>query len=202
MPITGAVAVLFILAVGTTIAVAAALLSLYTYSRRRDAIDWELGTSYLVKEKGSNRGFALFHKLVGETERGMVITRTFPEKIRSTEHLTNSSIWWLSREESEQSINPTSLAKLTHVVKEFIEERKEAIVLLDGLEYLILQNGFETALRFIQALNDLVILNKATLIVPVDPASLSVKELSLLEKEMETHRLSMNILRFFGESVT
>ena len=88
------------------------------------------------------------------------------------------------------------------MVKEFIEERKEAIILLDGLEYLILQNGFETSLRFIQALNDLVILNKATLIVPVNPASLSVKELSLLEKEMETHRLSYNILRFFGESVT
>lgn len=202
MQSTGAVTVLIIIAVGTTIAVASALLYLFYYSKRREIADWELGASYLVKEKGYNRGLALFQKLISDSDSGMVITRTFPEKIRTSENLEGVSLWWLTREESQQSINPSSLAKLTHIVKDFIQNHEEAIILLDGLEYLILQNGFETALRFIQALNDLVILHKATLIVPVNPSSLSVKELSLLEKEMETHRLSMNILRFFGESVS
>lgn len=200
MPSTGAVTVLIILAVGTIIAIAVALLFLLRYSRRLESEEWELGVSYLVKEKGSDRGFAFFHRLLeSRNMNGMVITRTFPEKIQKSERFENVPIWWLSREENPQSVDPLSLAKIAHVIKEFVQQKERAVVLLDGLEYLILQNGFETALRFIQALNDLITLNKATLIVPVNPSSLSVKELSLLEKEMEIHRLSINILRLFGE---
>lgn len=200
MPISSALTFLIVLAIGTIIAVAASLLFLFSYSKTQEGMKWELGVSYLVKEKGSNRGFSLFNKLIeNDSNNGMVIARTFPKKIQEIENLENIPVWWLSREESPESIDPLSLSKIIHLIKEFIQERETAVVLLDGLEYLIMQNGFETTLRFIQALNDLIILNKATLIVPVDPSSLSVKQLSLLEKEMETHRLSMNILRLFGE---
>lgn len=195
-----AVTVLVILAVGAAIMVAALLYNVFRYSRTREDMEWELGISYLVKEKGYSRGLSLFRKLT-ETRRGsgMVITRTFPDKIRKNEMLDDVNILWLSREESPYSIDPTSLAKLTHLIRDFIKERESAVVFLDGLEYLIMHNGFETTLRFLQALNDLIILNNATLIIPLDPSSLSVKQLSLLEKEMEVHRLSMSILRLFGE---
>ncbi|KYK35993.1 MAG: DUF835 domain-containing protein [Theionarchaea archaeon] len=200
MPSTGALTVLVILAVATIATVVVVLFFIFISSRRVKDEDWELGVSYLIKQKGSNRGLDLFCKLVSDAnDRGMVISRTFPDKLRKDENLNTISIWWLSREESPHSVDPLGLAKLTHVVRNFIQEEEEAVILLDGLEYLILQNGFETTLRFIQALNDLIILNKATLVVPVDPSSLSVKQLSLLEKEMETHRLSMSILRFFGD---
>lgn len=200
MPSAGAVTVFVILAVGAAIATALALSFLLRYFKREKGEEWELGVSYLVKEKGSDRGVALFHRLVeSRSMNGMMITRTFPEKVQKSEKFEDMPIWWLSREENPQSIDPLSLAKLVHVIKDFVQNNERAVILLDGLEYLILQNGFETALRFIQALNDLVTLNKATLIVPVNPSSLSVKEMSLLEKEMEIHRLSMSILRFFGE---
>lgn len=200
MPSTGAITVLLALAAGTIAAVAMLFLYLFIYYRRKVDEDWELGVSYLVKEKGSNRGFYLFRRFTGnEKDRGMVVSRTFPEKIRKSENFENVPIWWLSREENPQSIDPLSLAKLTHIIKGFIEKRERGVVLLDGMEYLIMQNGFETTLRFLQALNDLVILNRATLIVPVDPSSLSVKQMSLLEKEMEIHRLSMNVVRFFEQ---
>jgi hypothetical protein len=195
-----AVTVLVILAVGAAIMVAALLYNVFRYSRTREDMEWELGISYLVKEKGYSRGLSLFRKLTEPRKgSGMVITRTFPDKMRKNEMLDDVNILWLSREESPYSIDPTSLAKLTHLIRDFIKERESAVVLLDGLEYLIMHNGFETALRFLQALNDLIILNNATLIIPLDPSSLSVKQLSLLEKEMEVHRLSMSILRLFGE---
>ncbi|MBU6997009.1 MAG: DUF835 domain-containing protein [Theionarchaea archaeon] len=196
----GAVTVLAILAVGTAITVVVLLYYVFEYLRGRAETEWELGISYLVKEKGYNRGISLFHKLTEDRKRnGMVITRTFPDKISKSEMLDDINILWLSREESPYSIDPTSLAKLTHLIRDFIRERESAVVFLDGLEYLIMHNGFETTLRFLQALNDLIILNNATLIIPLDPSSLSVKQLSLLEKEMEVHRLSMNVLRLFGD---
>lgn len=200
MPSTGATLFLIILAAGTAIAVAVALLLLFRSARKQDIIEWELGVSYLIKERGNERGLSLFERLIERTgSRGIVIARTFPKKLQVNGNLKDIPIWWLSREESPESIDPLSLAKIAHVIRDFIQDKEGTIVLLDGLEYLIMQNNFETTLRFIQGLNDLIILNRATLIVPVDPSSLSVKQLSLLEKEMETHRLSMNILRFFGE---
>jgi MFS superfamily sulfate permease-like transporter len=200
MQSTAATTVLIILTVGIVVAVTIALSFLLRYSRRMDGLDWELGVSYLVKERGTNRGFTLFQRLIKERKtKGMIISRTFPDKLRQNGSINSAVILWLTREKSPDGIDPLSLAKLTHVIKEFIQKEGGGIVLIDGLEYLILQNDYETTLRFIQALNDLIILNKATLIVPVDPSALSVKQLSLLEKEMETQRLSMNILRFFGE---
>jgi hypothetical protein len=194
-----AVIVLKILVVGTIVAVAILLFLIFRYSRKLEDVG-ELGVSYMVKEKGSDRGFSLFRKLV-ETKgsHGLIVTRTYPEKIQKSEILEDTPIWWLSAEESPQSIDPVSLAKLTHVIREFIMNNECAVVFLDGLEYLIMHNGFETTLRFLQALNDLVILNRATLVIPVNPSSLSVREMSLLEKEVEIHQLSIKIRQFFGE---
>lgn len=197
---TGAVAVLVILATGTIIAVAVIFYFIFKYYKKVESIDWELGVSYLVKEKGSSGGYALFRELLKNKDgSGIVISRTFPEKIERRDSLDAIPVWWLSREESPHSIDPMSLAKLVHVIRDFIKRKETPIIFLDGLEYLVMHNGFETTLRFLQALNDLIILNKATLIIPVDPSSFSVKQLSLLEKEMEIHRLSLTVLRFFGE---
>ncbi len=197
---TGAVIVLVILATGTIIAVAVIFYFIFKYYTKVESIDWELGVSYLIKEKGSSGGYALFRELLKtKNGSGIIITRTFPEKIEKIESFDTVPTWWLSREESPHSIDPMSLAKLVHVIRDFIKENQIPVILLDGLEYLVMHNGFETTLRFLQALNDLIILNRATLIIPVDPSSFSVKQLSLLEKEMEIHRLSLTILRFFGE---
>lgn len=200
MPTAEATTVFLALALGATVTVAVVFLFLLRYLARGKVEGQELGISYLVKEKGSNRGFYLLQRFTENgTNPGMIVSRTFPEKVRKEGASEDVPVWWLSREENPKTIDPLSLAKLTHTIKEFIEKRERSVVLLDGLEYLILQNGFEVTLRFLQALNDLVILNKAMLIVPVDPSSFSTKELSLLEKEMEVHRLSLNVSRFFGQ---
>jgi hypothetical protein len=200
MPGISAVTVLLILAAGVICAVVVVLFLIFIYTRKQDPAEWEMGVSYLVKEKGNDRGLQLFRKLLKERDtEGMIISRTFPEKLRKEKRLPPAHMWWLSREEDKDSINPTSLAKLSHIIRDFIKDHEGAIVFLDGVEYLMMHNGFETSLRFLQALNDLIVLENAILILPVDPSSLSLKQMSLLEKEMEIHRLSINILRLFGE---
>lgn len=199
MPVN-AMTVLVVLAAGIIAAVAVMLFLFYRSSRPPTEREGELGVSYLIKERGSKRGMSLFLRLVeSRRDHGMVVTRTFPETFQKNGAFGSVSIWWLSGEERPDSIDPLSLAKLTHIVNEFIMKKEDAVILIDGLEYLILQNGFETALRFLQALNDLVILHRATLIIPVDPSSLSVKQLSLLEKELEVHRLAISVTQFFGD---
>ncbi|MGD2250285.1 MAG: DUF835 domain-containing protein [Candidatus Methanofastidiosia archaeon] len=200
MPGISAVIVLLILGAGVICAVAVVLFLIFIYTRKQDPAEWDMGVSYLVKEKGNERGLQLFRKLLKDRDtEGMIISRTFPEKLQKERRLPPVNMWWLSREEDQNSINPTSLAKLSHIIRDFIKAHDGAIVFLDGVEYLMMHNGFETSLRFLQALNDLIVLENAILILPVDPSSLSLKQISLLEKEMEIHRLSINVLRLFGE---
>jgi len=55
-------------------------------------------------------------------------------------------------------------------------------VLVEGLEYLITQNDFETVLRFGNHLHDFVLAHDCAVILVLDPRVLSTRELALLER--------------------
>jgi archaellum biogenesis ATPase FlaH len=57
--------------------------------------------------------------------------------------------------------------------------------LLDGIEYLITNNNFLTVLRLVQSLRDQIAVNKATLLLSVNPSTLDSHQLNLLEREVD-----------------
>jgi archaellum biogenesis ATPase FlaH len=132
-----------------------------------------------------------------QSRDGIIISRVFPDRLRQRYGFDRSEFLWLSYEKTEKSIDPSDLEKLEYLIHEFVSSHENAVVLLDGVEYLILQNSFESTLKFLQSLNDQIILNGATLIMPLDPKSLDRKELSLLERELETYQVDYRLSRFF-----
>jgi cob(I)alamin adenosyltransferase len=88
--------------------------------------------------------------------------------------------------EDEDTIVPTNLLHLSHVIENFMKTNQEStsFVLLDGFEYLVTQNDFSSVLKIIQKINEKVVLCSARFLVPLDPKILSEKELRLLEREM------------------
>ena len=83
---------------------------------------------------------------------------------------------------------PHNLAKLNFLIEEFIKKEEKAVVLLDGLEYLITHNNYDPILRFLQILNDKVAIGDSILIMPVNPGTLDNKHLKLLEREFEVFK--------------
>jgi len=157
-----------------------------------------LGTSYVLKTKDAKKAYDTYIRLTKDrVQKGMVISRVFPERLSQKYTLDNTTFLWLSYEKTENSIDPSDLDKLEFLIHEFVSSRKGAVILLDGVEYLILQNSFENTLKFLQSLNDQIILNGAALVMPLDPASLEKKELSLLERELETYQVDYRLMRFF-----
>lgn len=158
----------------------------------------DLGSSYVLKTKDAKKAYDTYIRLTGNRlQKGMVISRVFPERLSQKYPLDNTTFLWLSYEKTENSIDPSDLDKLEFLIHEFVSSRKGAVILLDGVEYLILQNSFENTLKFLQSLNDQIILNGAALVMPLDPASLDTKELSLLERELETYQVDYRLMRFF-----
>ncbi|MEM2901093.1 MAG: DUF835 domain-containing protein, partial [Thermoplasmata archaeon] len=167
------------------------------------------GRSYLVKGDNLDRSFGLFNEMLKRGSNGLCITRTYPQVLKDKYKIENAQIVWLTQTEAETNrtsmpepmgvfsvglagdayqsddrITPTNIVRLTSVIKGFVDKYENSTVILEGIEYLIVQNDFKTILKFIQLLNEYIVVKKSRLIVPVDPSTMDVKELKLLEKEM------------------
>ena len=142
----------------------------------------ERGFVYLVKEKRPSVAFAMFNEAVNHGAKGMVVTREHPNRLRQTHDFKAEKILWLTRRVGEDHVDPTELIRLSMNVSKFIEGTSKTVVLVEGLEYLITQNDFETVLRFVNHLHDFVLAHDCAVIIVLDPRVLSTRELALLER--------------------
>ena len=93
------------------------------------------------------------------------------------------SVLWLSSIDHPKAIDPRKL----HVIEQKVWEelrRGNADVVVDGLEYLILENGQEPVLRFIGKLRDMAVLTNSNFYIVVSDA-LEDRLRKLLKKIIE-----------------
>jgi hypothetical protein len=143
------------------------------------------GFSYLIEEDRSNKCFYIFHELARKDYSGLCITRSNPKLIKNHYNLQDSEMLWLTDRES--TIEPTiapSLENMIYVAEEYIDNNEKPVLLLDGLEYLISNNTFNSVLRFIRRLIDKISESEAILLIGVSQLAIKEQELKLLEKEM------------------
>jgi len=131
----------------------------------------ERGFVYLVKEKRPGVAFAMFNEAVKHQAQGMVVTREHPNRLKQTHEFDAARILWLTRRVGENHVDPTELIRLSMTISKFIEGTKKTVVLVEGLEYLITQNDFETVLRFVNHLHDFVLAHDCAVIIVLDRGS-------------------------------
>jgi hypothetical protein len=153
------------------------------------------GSSYLFTEKGVARAYESFKRLVAEGRRGLVITRTHPTRVQQLYSLDCPVMWIAKNIKSStgvMSLEPTRLMKIHSTVSDFIKANQGAVVLLDGLEYLITENGFGPVMKAVQLTNEEVAMSGAFLLVPIDPRTLETQQLGYLEREFSLPGNHMN----------
>lgn len=132
--------------------------------------------------------YALFREYVHKIP-GMAITRTPPQTFRETLGLKRVPVLWLSKVENDEAVHPTRLPYIQHLVENFLKESDlDKVVLLDGIEYLMLENDRTAVLKFITNLRDMVQLHRGLLLVPYDRGSLDPKDVAFLESELKNVR--------------
>lgn len=138
---------------------------------------------YIVLEKRPEKSLKIFHDLVTHDIPGFIISREHPEKVKKKYSFSRTPGLWLSRFEVDGALSPDDLPKLIYIVKDFTRKCEESVVFLDGLEYLITQIGFETVMKHLEELKDIVVISKSRLIIPVHKGAISEREFSTLERE-------------------
>ena len=92
-------------------------------------------------------------------------------------------ILWPSKVENENAISPAHLERILHWAVTSI--KSEDALIIDGVEYLILENGFESVFRFLVNLKDHILLRNSILVLVVDERALEEKHAFLLQREFK-----------------
>ncbi|TLZ62291.1 MAG: DUF835 domain-containing protein [Methanobacteriota archaeon] len=149
--------------------------------------DIETGYNYLVVAPENDLALEWFHSIAKRHVPGLAMSTTFPDKLRKQYGFEGVDLYWLTdTETSPKAIDPKRIDfEMMRALSNFIKKTKGGAVLLDGLEYLIVENSFERVLKLIKKVNDLASVHEVTFIVPVTAGSLGSDELTLLRKEFD-----------------
>jgi hypothetical protein len=151
-------------------------------------VDLEPGFSYLILERTPERCFEQFKKLTAKLP-GLCISTSFPKKLRRQYGLRDDiPLQWLTdTSDYEDALNPRRLEfEITEVIGNFVRKQEGgSVVILDGLEHLVLVNGFEKVADFLKSIVDMIAMYDSTFIIPVSPGALSEREMAILSKRFD-----------------
>lgn len=111
------------------------------------------------------------------SRKKLVITRKPLTDTKDAEYI------WVSKVKHPDAIHPSDL----HIIEQRVLEtlnKGPVVVVLDAFEYIMMEQGLNTALKFACKLRDMAILNNSNFVVTVGEG-LEEKELALLKRVIE-----------------
>ena len=121
------------------------------------------------------RADGMFETLLSQVSNGvegLIITRTYPDDLRERYGLKRTPVIWLSSQPGQDRVDPTNISILEHTIIEFLKIGHRTVVAIEGLEYLISNNGTIKVLRMLYGLRDEILMSESRMIVTLDPAVL------------------------------
>jgi hypothetical protein len=148
----------------------------------------ETGYNYLIVDNTPKLAFQMFVSTMKQGAKGLSISTTFPDKLRKEHEMTQADVIWLTDTSvsDQKTLNPHRLEfEMMRMYSSFVKNNPKSAVILDGFEYLVVENGFDKVFKFIKKVNDLSSVNNATLFVPIGTTSLEQDQLGTLKKEFD-----------------
>lgn len=142
------------------------------------------GKSYLIEEEKPALSLELLESLEGKK---LCISRQNPKKILENYDLVDSKLLWLTTKGGDMPSVPPSLEHIMYEIENFIRENEysKGAIYLDGVEYLISENGFDSFIQFIRSLVDIVSSTQLVLIISLSPETVEKRHLRIVEREMD-----------------
>lgn len=168
------------------------------------------GGNYIIKSSTSDKAYRVFSGMLKKGFEGLCITTKAPDELTNNYDLGKAWIIKLAlrgqkdaeggedetqmmgllalgdeAREDDKYIFSLNFNRIVETIEEFLTTGKKKVVLLDGLEYILGGEELIMYIGFIAALRERLKDRHSCLLIPVDPKTLSEKELGLLERETE-----------------
>ncbi len=157
------------------------------WSAEKAAFELTPGLSYLVEEKRPDKVFMLYKALTNIGDPGIAISRTNPKILSRTYGMNENTAIWLTGKEIHGEIRSVLpiLEFIMSLIEEHMSANQKSVIIIDGLEYLLTNNKFNSVLRFLRQLVDNVSQTDSILLVALSPEALDSTEVTLLEKDLQ-----------------
>ena len=142
---------------------------------------------YMVDKQNGPDYMDIFADQVKHNIQGLYVTRQNPKRIRELYGLEKTPIIWLNASEcalDENCIKPDNLSGLGATLSKFMAEANDGLILLDGTEYLMMRNSFDSLLKFVHFLNDKLMQSKCRIVFCMDTLTLDERQHHMLLSEM------------------
>jgi len=151
-----------------------------------DSYSLKSGYTYMIKEDSPKFTYSLLRRALREDKSAMILTSMYPRKVEDLYGVEGQPIFWLSDTKGNNVYHPKRLAfEISQGVINFIKEKDQAVVLLDGFDYLVFANGFEKSVDFLKNMSDLFSTEQGSLLVTVNPMAFNQKETAILERTFD-----------------
>lgn len=134
------------------------------------------GSTYFVKEDG----YDIFLDAVKIGNFGFVVSTMPPEQIKEKYGLVTTPIVWISDDAFDTGVKPDDLKRLSKLIINFMKKINNAVVFLDGVDVLILKNGFSKVQPVIQILSSTAQATNSSLIISTKMESEALSRLKPL----------------------
>jgi hypothetical protein len=148
-------------------------------------VDVEAGNTYMVESVYATKALTVVNELTADGTRALCILRSFPGNYQSGLNDSVTAVW-LTKHEGGQygqyaALSPSDMGRIVSETRNFMKEEEGRIVMLEGIEYLIVQNDVNGVLKFLQTLSDLAVTLKGVLLLSVYPPALDERVTSNLK---------------------
>lgn len=147
-----------------------------------------VGSYLLFEETKADGMYETMLSQISNGLEGLIVTRTYPDDLRERYGLKRTPVIWLCSQPGQDWVDPTNLSILEHTIIEFLKMGHNTVVAVDGVEYLISNNGSSKVLRLFYGLRDEILMSQSRMIVTLDPRILDEKELAYYERDFEVIR--------------
>lgn len=149
------------------------------------AAEVEGGSCLLIEGKDPEEAYGPFLEELSKGAHGLLISRTHPDQVRERYGLVKTPIIWLASQPGPDRLEPTNLSIMQHTIAEFLKRSPNAVVMIEGLEYLLSNNPVSKVLLMLYAMRDELTLSGAKAIIHIDPDVLEERDLALFERECQ-----------------
>ncbi|MFE3845314.1 DUF835 domain-containing protein, partial [Thermoplasmatota archaeon] len=95
------------------------------------------------------------------------------------------SIIKLTEEKDDQYPTSTNIKDLYQKIKDFIKNKKNTVIIIDRMDYLITNYSFESVMKTLYKINDLIQKQDSILILRVNPSIINQSQIAILNEDFE-----------------
>lgn len=146
------------------------------------------GRNYLVVDVDGRRAYNMIRSMGLSGRPALVLTSEFPGKVREESNLGEDfEVKWLTEATDDiDSVDIKDLeGDLMETISTFMMTTKRSGLLLDGIEAIVSENGFENSLALVKRVNDLAAVHGASVIMWFDRGRMPEDQARSLSDEFD-----------------